>query len=354
MMEGGKRKYEPPSEASNNALAVVVKKQKTEEDFASRGKELMTGPPRTSNLAAPTLLLTGHEAEIHTVKFDPSGKLLASGSFDKKILLWDVFGDSTNFGVLEGHKNAVLEVQWSADSTHLFSASADCTMAVWEVSGLRRIRRFTEHQSFVNSCCVSRTTNPQFLVSGSDDKTAKLWDTRAKKSTHTFEHKYQVTSVCFSQNADQIFTGGIDNKIRVWDIRKNCVAYKLTTHRDTVTGLELSPDGSFLLSNSMDNTLQISDIRPYVSQSRCVGVLPGVVHGVDQNLLKCCWSPDGSKISAGSADRFVTIWDVASRKILYKLPGHTGTVNEVDFHPSEPIIVSASADKKIYLGEIEK
>jgi len=192
------------------------------------------------------------------------------------------------------------------------------------------------------------------LVSGSDDKTAKLWDTRAKKSTHTFEHKYQVTSVCFSQNADQIFTGGIDNKIRVWDIRKNCVAYKLTTHRDTVTGLELSPDGSFLLSNSMDNTLQISDIRPYVSQSRCVGVLPGVVHGVDQNLLKCCWSPDGSKVSAGSADRFVTIWDAASRKILYKLPGHTGTVNEVDFHPSEPIIVSVSADKKIYLGEIEK
>jgi len=286
------------------------------------------------------------------VKFDPSGKFLASGSFDKRIMLWDVYGESTNFGVLAGHKNAVLEVHWSDDSSHVYSASADCTASMWDVSALRRVRRYTEHQSFVNSCCVSRT-NPQLLVSGSDDKTAKVWDTRSKRSTNSFEHKYQITAVCFSQNGDQIFTGGLDNKIRVWDVRKNAVILKLSTHRDTVTGLELSPDGAYLLSNSMDNTLQVSDVRPFVSGSRCVKVFSPVVHGVDQNLLKCCWSPDGSKVSAGSADRFVTIWDTASRQMLYKLPGHTGTVNEVDFHPTEPIIVSCSADKKIYLGEIE-
>ena len=49
------------------------------------------------------------------------------------------------------------------------------------------------------------------------------------------------------------------------------------------------------------------------------------------------WAPDGSKITAGSGDRFVYIWDTTSRHILYKLPGHTGSVNEVDFHPLEPI-----------------
>ena len=49
------------------------------------------------------------------------------------------------------------------------------------------------------------------------------------------------------------------------------------------------------------------------------------------------WSPDGSKISAGSGDRMVYVWDTTSRRILYKFPGHTGSVNEVDFHPTEPI-----------------
>ncbi|MFN7608041.1 MAG: WD40 repeat domain-containing protein, partial [Ralstonia sp.] len=54
-------------------------------------------------------------------------------------------------------------------------------------------------------------------------------------------------------------------------------------------------------------------------------------------MLRCSWSADGTKISAGSADRFVYIWDTTSRRIIYKLPGHNGSVNEVVFHPKEPI-----------------
>jgi len=56
-----------------------------------------------------------------------------------------------------------------------------------------------------------------------------------------------------------------------------------------------------------------------------------------QNLLRVAWSADGGHVSAGSGDRFVYIWDTTSRRILYKLPGHAGSVNEVDFHPFEPI-----------------
>ncbi|CAG8815852.1 6621_t:CDS:2, partial [Dentiscutata erythropus] len=60
-------------------------------------------------------------------------------------------------------------------------------------------------------------------------------------------------------------------------------------------------------------------------------------HGFEKNLIKPAWSSDGSQIAAGSSDRTVVIWDVSSRRILYKLPGHKGSVNEVDFHPKEPI-----------------
>ena len=56
-----------------------------------------------------------------------------------------------------------------------------------------------------------------------------------------------------------------------------------------------------------------------------------------KNLLRCAWSADGSKITAGSGDRYLYIWDTTSRRILYKLPGHAGSVNDVAFHPTEPI-----------------
>lgn len=53
--------------------------------------------------------------------------------------------------------------------------------------------------------------------------------------------------------------------------------------------------------------------------------------------MKCAWSPDNNYITCGSSDRYVYAWEVSSRRIVYKLPGHQGSVNATDFHPKEPI-----------------
>ncbi len=123
-------------------------------------------------------------------------------------------------------------------------------------------------------------------------------------------------------------------------------------HSDTVTGIALSPDGNHLLSNAMDNTLRMWDVRPYAPRNRCVKVFTGAVHNFERNLLRCAWSSDGGRITAGSADWNVHVWEVGSRQLLYKLPGHKGSVNECVFHPKEPIIASASSDQRLYLGEL--
>ena len=75
-------------------------------------------------------------------------------------------------------------------------------------------------------------------------------------------------------------------------------------------------------------------------------------HNLEKTLLKCSWSPDGEMISCGSSDHVVHIWDVPTGEELYHLPGHAGSVNEVAFHPTEPIIASCGSDKQIYLGEL--
>lgn len=63
---------------------------------------------------------------------------------------------------------------------------------------------------------------------------------------------------------------------QVWDLRKDDEpSLQLKGHSDTVTGLRLSPDGSHLLSNSMDNTLREWDVRPYAPPNRCTKVFTG-------------------------------------------------------------------------------
>lgn len=335
-------------------FAIVPSKRQKQNELAIRNQQqslMQRGPQRSSSLMAPIMLLTGHESEIFTTEFHPDGETLASAGFDRLIYLWNVYDECENFAVLKGHTGAIMELHFNIDGSTLFTASTDKTVCCWDYETGGRIKKLKGHQSFVNSCCPSRRGN-QMIVSGADDSTIKLWDIRKRGAVQTFQDIYQVTAVCFNDTADQILSGGIDNEVKVWDLRKNDILYTMPGHTDTVTGFKLSPDGSFLLSNAMDNTVRIWDVRPYAPVERCVKVFMGAQHNFEKNLVKCSWSPDGKMIAAGSADRFVYVWDTQSRRILYKLPGHDGSVNDVDFHPKEPILLSAGSDRKIYLGEL--
>jgi Prp8 binding protein len=149
--------------------------------------------------------------------------------------------------------------------------------------------------------------------------------------------------------------GGIDNTIYSYDIRNTELPLMtLHSHQDTVTSLSTSPSGSFLLSNGMDSQVCIHDIRPFCQNpTRLVRTFQGAPHGYEKNLIRAAWDQQNEEfILAGAADRTVVVWEVKSGRIVYKLPGHKGCVNDVDWHPREPVIVSASTDGMLYLGEL--
>ena len=179
-----------------------------------------------------------------------------------------------------------------------------------------------------------------------------MWDARQRKPAKQLQTQYALCAVALEGSENRVFAGGLDNVIRGWDLRTDEVVLELKGHSDTVTGLSLSPDGSRLLSNSMDSTLKAWDVAPFSPSERCVATFEGHSHDFHKNLLRCSWSHDGEKVACGSADQIVHVWDVASTEELYYLPGHKGAVTEVDFHPKEPILGSASSDKTVYLGEI--
>jgi Prp8 binding protein len=212
------------------------------------------------------------------------------------------------------------------------------------------VKKFA-HTGIVNSCCPV-TKGPTLIVSGSDDNTIRMWDIRYKRPVKTFENGYQVTSVCFNGDNSQLISGGLDGDIKIWDLKKDAITTVLQGHSEIVTSLSLSPDGNYVLSNAMDSTLRKWDVRPYVAGQRCKMIYYGVQHGFERNLIRSSWSPCMRYIGSGSSDRFVYIWDTESGNLRYHLPGHTGSVNEVIFHPKEPIVGSCGSDKNIYFGEL--
>lgn len=257
---------------------------------------------------------------------------------------------------MKGHDNAVLDIKWLPGGDLICSASADKTIALWDCESGGRIKRFKGHQSVVNSVAVSNSERygPTLLVSGGDDGNINIWDIRQKSATGTLEMEGPVTSVAVV--AGQIFAGSTDNLITAWDLKTSKFAeifqsilislgiksvsksFEMAGHLDSITGLTVSMDENYLLSNSLDNNLRLWDARPFSTvPNRQLGLYLGAPHSFDKYLIKPCFSPDAKYIAAGSGDRSVVVWDRISSELLYKLPGHKGTVIQVDWHPSEPI-----------------
>ena len=101
-------------------------------------------------------------------------------------MLWDVYNDCYNFAAIKAHKNAILELQWAADSSKVFACSADKTASVWDVESQKRVKKMLGHSSYINSICPAKR-GEELVVTGSDDCTVKIWDMRHKEASRTFE-----------------------------------------------------------------------------------------------------------------------------------------------------------------------
>ena len=305
-----------------------------------------------------TMLLSGHQGAVYSLVFDPTGSKLASASYDRCVFLWETEGDCTNYNVLKGHKNAVTQVRWCTDRSTLVTGSADETCMTWDANKGEMNRKFVAHTGIVNSV-DSATDAPDVFVSGSDDRSVLVWDSRNNAGpVHRFEERYQVTVVTVSADGQHVYSGGIDGVVRRYDVRVGSLEpdLQLVGCTNIVTGLSLSPDGGRLLVNAMDSALRSFDVRPFCARGedhRLEQTFQGVHHGAEKTLLRAAWSADGERVTCGSADRNVHVWDSASAEEVHLLGGHKASVNDVVFHPAKQnVIASGGSDKQIFLGPL--
>ena len=242
-----------------------------------------------------------------------------------------------------GHSGWGESVCYSPDRKYVVSGSEDKTIKIWEIETGRCIRTLEEHTSSVTSVVYS--PNGKYVASGSGDGTIKLWEVSSGSCVKTLEeHTSSVTSVVYSPNGRYVVSGSFDDTIKVWEVTTGVCIKTLIGHTGSVYSVAYSPDGKYVASGSRDKTIKVWE----AATGECIRTLEGHT----DTVYAVCYSPNGKYVASGSSDKTIKLWGVATGVCIKTCEGHTGSVYSVAYSPDGKSIASGSFDDTIKLWEV--
>ena len=162
--------------------------------------------------------------------------------------LWKLFYQTHEQNRL-GHNGSVNGAEFSPNGQFLVTASQDTTAKVWNLKG--ELLATLQHGGWVYGAEFS--PNGQFLVTASEDRTAKVWNLKGELLA-TLQHNGSVNGAEFSPNGQFLVTSE-DKTAKVWNLKGELLA--TLQHGDSVKGAEFSPNGQFLVTASEDKTAKV-------------------------------------------------------------------------------------------------
>ncbi|MCK4764755.1 MAG: hypothetical protein KAW12_21330, partial [Candidatus Aminicenantes bacterium] len=220
--------------------------------------------------------------------------------------------------VVEWNPNLALRIAEKAWRLHKNQAVTDTIYKIYRENNFYKIA--ATHRESITS--VAFSPDGKTILTGSKDKTARLWDLQGKK-LHEFKgHKDYVSSVAFSLDGKTILTGSRDATARLWDLQGNTL-HEFKGHIGGVTSVAFSPDGRTILTSSKDNTARLWDMQGNAIQE---------FKGHTEEITSVAFAPDGKTILTGSKDKTARLWDLRG-DTLQKFKRHISGVTSVAFAP---------------------
>ena len=247
--------------------------------------------------------------------------------------------------VLSGHKACIECVALTPNGKRAISGSPDKTIKVWDLESGTCTRNLTGHKKTI--FCVALTPNGKRAISGSGDKTLKVWDLESGTCNATLKgHKDTVTCVALTRDGRRAISGSRDKTLRLWDLEAGTLIYTLQGHDERITSVALTPNGKRAISGSADKTLKMWDLEAHT----CTATLPG-----HESVVSCvALSKHGKHAISGSRDKTLKVWDLEAGTCTATLMGHEQEVTSVAVTPDGRRAISGcSGDKTLKVWDLE-
>jgi WD40 repeat protein len=292
-----------------------------------RDKVAAVGEDGTIELWQPesdaTQVYTPHSARLTAVAASPDATLLATGSADGQLALFDL-STGTDVITWTGHAGGVRAVTFLPDGIHLASAGADRIIRLWDLRRQQTGQAASElrgHTNEIHALVTGR--DPATLISASSDGTVRVWNWQSGQEQAKIDAGEPLLAVALSPDGRRLAAGGYGTTVRIWDLGAGAPAlaklHMLLPQDATVRGLTFSPDGAQLVIGDEAGLLRFwsmpTDLRPGQITPLAGEAVTIQAHG-DRWVFGLAFSVDGKQLFSAGADGSVRAWPVATADVL--------------------------------------
>lgn len=290
-------------------------------------------------------VVNAHIGPIRVIKFNSTGRLLATAGYDRIIKIWEVDArveDKIDVPIPEGTEPNLLAYQYQREY-------------------LRRSRPVVELHGHTEEIVDLAWSKNNFLCSGGMDGTIRLWHPTKPHCLRVFTHPDIVTTICFHPSDEQVcISGSADGALRLWHLKESKLL-SVAEVDDIITACVIASDGATVLVGTLHGRVkffslfdEIQGEWQFVHTTQLDVRSRRLKKGVGKKVAGLCFRPGGGELCVSSSDSRIRLYRMDDKACLTKFVGHVNEESQLcaSFSPCGTFVLTASENRTVCIWEV--